>query len=263
MNSSAGALLRFWWLVLAGIAAGALVALVVFNLESSAKHTATARVFVNSQSQLYLRTQQTTVQPQPAKVRPVRGSTGVILKSVQQPATSSSEAPQTQTLVNAANLFPLLIESDRIKTLREARVGKIPGTVKANALNASTNTFGVFRPSSLPIVEVKATSATAGNASLLASSTVAAFATWLHQQQKGAGIPSAQRITVQQLASPALTTTGGPSYGLPLFIGALVLLGFCGLAVIADNARPARPRAEATTRPEPARSAAASPHLDA
>ena len=37
-----------------------------------------------------------------------------------------------------------------------------------------------------------------------------------------------------------LTTTGGPSWGLPLFIGALVLLGFCGLAVIADNARPAR-----------------------
>jgi hypothetical protein len=203
------------------------------------------------------------VQPQAAKVRPVRGSKGVTFKEVQQPATSSNEPPETQTLVNAANLFPLLIESDRIKRIRETRVGKIPGIVKANALNASTNTFGVFRPSSLPVVEVKATSATAGNASRLATATVAAFATWLHQQQKGAGIPSAQRITVQQLAAPALTTTGGPSLGLPLFIGALVLLGFCGLAVIADNARPARPRSEATSRPEPAPSAAASPHLDA
>lgn len=261
MNSSAGALLRYWWLVVAGIAAGVFVALVVYSLESKAKHTATARVFVNSQSQLYLRTQQTTVQPQAAKVRPVRGKGGIKLKAVQQPATANNSAPDTQTLVNAANLYPLLIESDRIKQLREAQSGTIPGTVKANALNASTNTFGVFRPSSLPIVEVKATSATAANAERLATATVQAFASWLHREQRSAGIPSAQRITVQQLAEPVLTTTGGPSYGLPLFIGALVLLGFCGLAVVVDNARPQR--ASTARAPESAPTRAASPHLDA
>jgi uncharacterized protein involved in exopolysaccharide biosynthesis len=260
MNSSAGALLRYWWLVIAGIAAGVLVGLVVYSLESPAKHTATTRAFVNSPNQLYLRTQQTTVQPQSSRVRPVRGKHGVTLKSVQQPATQSNGAPDTQTLVNAANLYPLLIQSDRIKQLREAQFGTIPGTVKANALNASTNTFGVFRPSSLPIIEVKATSATAGDASKLATATVQAFTTWLVQEQRGARIPASQRITVSQLDTPVLTTTGGPSYGLPLFIGALVLLGFCGLAVVADNARPDEEPAARTTATAPG---PASPNLDA
>ena len=159
--------------------------------------------------------------------------------------------------MNAANLYPLLIESDKIANIREAQAGTIPGTVKANALNSSTNTFGVFRPSSLPIVEVKATSRTAANASELATATVAAFKTWIVDQQRSSRIPSAQRITVQQLETPVVTTTGGPSWGLPLFIGALVVLGFCGLAVIADNARPAR---ETDRASEPVTRTAASPH---
>ena len=162
MNATAGALLRFWWLVIAGIAAGVLVAVFVYSLQSQAKHTATTRVFVSSPSAPYLRTQQP--QSLAPRVRTVRNAGGGT-RTVQQPPTASSEAPDTQTLVNAANLYPLLIESDRIATIRESQAGTIPGTVKANALNSSTNTFGVFRPSSLPIVEVKATSRTAANAS--------------------------------------------------------------------------------------------------
>jgi hypothetical protein len=257
MNATAGALARFWWLVVAGIAAGALVAVLVYSLQSQAQHTATTRVFVSSPSAPYLRTQQT--QTQAPGVRTVRNATGGT-RTVKQPPSSSSEAPDTQTLVNAANLYPLLIESDRISSIREAQTGEIPGTVNANALNSSTNTFGVFRPSSLPIVEVKATSRTAENASKLATATVTAFQTWILDQQRGAGIPSAQRITVQQLQAPVLTTTGGPSWGLPLFIGALVVLGFCGLAVVADNARPAREREPASESAPPG--TAASPRLD-
>ena len=253
MNSTVGALTRFWWLVVAGIAAGALAAIAIYSLQSQAKHTATTRVFVSSPSAPYLRTTQS--QAQTPRVRTVRDASGN-LKTVKQPPTSSSEAPDTQTLVNAANLYPLLIESDKIANIREAQAGTIPGTVKANALNSSTNTFGVFRPSSLPIVEVKATSRTAANASELATATVAAFKTWIVDQQRSSRIPSAQRITVQQLETPVVTTTGGPSWGLPLFIGALVVLGFCGLAVIADNARPAR---ETDRASEPVTRTAASP----
>ena len=120
-----------------------LAAVLVYSLESEAKHTATTRVFVSSPSAPYLRTQQT--QALAPRVRTVRNATGGT-RTVQQPPSASSEAPDTQTLVNAANLYPLLIESDRIKAIREAQAGKIPGTVKANALNSSTNTFGVFRP---------------------------------------------------------------------------------------------------------------------
>ena len=256
MSATAGALVRFWWLVIAGIAAGVLVALVVYSLESEAKHTATTRIFVSSPSAPYLRTQQS--QAQAPRVRTIRNATGT--RTVQQPPSSSSEAPDTQTLVNAANLYPLLIESARIKAIRESQAGTIPGTVKANALNSSTNTFGVFRPSTLPVDEVKATSRTAANATELATATVTAFATWIKDQQRAAGIPSAQRIIVTQLEEPVLTTTGGPSWGLPLFVGALVFLGFCGLAVIVDNARPARERERSS---EHAPSTSASPHLDA
>lgn len=257
MSATAGALLRFWWLLVAGIAAGVFVAVAVYSLESEAKHTATTRVFVNSASAPYLRTQQTqSLAPRVRSVRNAKGGT----RTVKQPPAASSDAPDTQTLVNAANLYPLLIESDRIAKIREAQAGTIAGTVKANALNSSTNTFGVFRPSSLPVVEVKATSRTAANASELATTTVTAFQTWILEQQRSAGIPSAQRITVSQLEDPVLTTTGGPSWGLPLFVGALVFLGFCGLAVIADNARPAR---DAERRSEPLHATAASPNLDA
>ena len=257
MSTTAGALLRFWWLVIAGIAAGVFAAVFVYSLESEAKHTATTRVFVSSPSAPYLRTSQS--QSLTPRVRTIRSATGGT-RTVQQPPPASSEAPDTQTLVNAANLYPLLIESDRIKAIRESQAGTIPGTVKANALNSSTNTFGVFRPSTLPVDEVKATSRTAADAAELATATVTAFATWIKDQQRAAGIPSAQRIIVTQLEEPELTTTGGPSLGLPLFVGALVFLGFCGMAVIADNARPVRDRERQS---EAAPSTSASPHLDA
>jgi hypothetical protein len=257
MSQTVGALVRFWWLVVAGIAAGVFAALLVYSLESEAKHTATTRVFVSSPSAPYLRTQQS--QAQAPRVRTIRSGTGGT-RTVRQPPTASSEAPDTQTLVNAANLYPLLIESDRIKAIRESQAGTIPGTVKANALNSSTNTFGAFRPSTLPVDEVKATSGTAANAAELATATVTAFATWIKDQQRAARIPSAQRIIVTQLEEPELTTTGGPSLGLPLFVGALVFLGFCGMAVIADNARPVRDRERQS---EAAPSTSASPHLDA
>lgn len=259
MNTPAAALLRFWWLVVAGIAVGVFVAVLVYSLESEAKHTATTQVFVNSPSKPYLRTQETqTLTPKARTVRTGKGRT----RTVAQPPSSTSDTPDTETLVTAANLYPLLIGSRQVAAIRQSQAGTIPGTVKANALNSSTNTFGVVRPSTLPVVEVKATSRTAANAAKLVTATVAAFRTWILEQQGDGGIPSAQRITVSELDDPVLTTTGGPSWGLPLFVGALVFLGFCGLAIVADNARPRQAREPA--RPsEPTRTAAASPHLDA
>ncbi|HEY7018687.1 MAG TPA: hypothetical protein VH297_09510 [Gaiellaceae bacterium] len=253
------ALARFWWLVVAGLAAGAFAALVVLNSESAAKHTATATIFVNSRSAPYLRTQETQVQSQGSKLMPVRNGKGTKLRPVQQPSTSTTQAPDTSTLVTAANLYPLLIESDQVKQIREALIGKVPGTVKADALNSSTNTFGVFKPGSLPIVEITATSQLAGHAEELADGTVRAFSRWIAAKQKAAGIPVAQRISVQQLQQPKVTTVGGPSAGLPLFVGGLVVLAFCGLAFMADHAWPAAERRE-RTREAPA--TAASPKLD-
>ena len=55
----------------------------------------------------------------------------------------------------------------------------------SDALNSSTNRFGVYHASPLPIVDVMAKSSTAAIAAQLASATVEAFATWIRQQQAG------------------------------------------------------------------------------
>ena len=263
--SSGRSLLRFWWVVVLGLVAGALVAAVAYKHESGKKYTGTASVFVNSPSAPYLRTQETQTLQQAPKLKTVRSkvkgksSPTVTIKPVAQAPSVTSEPPDTQTLVNAANLYPLLIESDQIKQLREATYGVIPGTLTANALNASTNTYGVYHPSPLPIIQVKAVSHTRANASKLAQDTVQTFARWITAKQKAAGVPATQRIAVQQLQAPVLTSTGGPSKGLPLFIFALIALGACGLAVLFDRSRPEHARASATETPP---STAASPTLD-
>jgi capsular polysaccharide biosynthesis protein len=243
VSTSLHALARFWWLVLAGIVVGAIAAAVVYQQEAKPKYNATTNLFVNSPSAPFLRTQQ----PQQATTTPATKS-------------SAAATPDTETLVNAANTYPLLIQSDLIARVREKRYGVIQGTVTANALNATTNSYGVFRPSPLPVIQVKATSKLPSRAEHLADATVSAFQMWLRKEQHTHGIPKGQRISVQQLESPAVTAIGGRSKGLPAFVGALVLLALCGLAVVIDNHRPAA--APDSTRPTDNRTAAAQHSLE-
>jgi capsular polysaccharide biosynthesis protein len=231
MNTAARALARFWWLVLAGIIVGGAVAVAVYKLEAKPRYTATTSLFVNSPNAPYLRTQQT----------PATTAAGTSSKQSQASAKSSAgqSSPDTATLVNAANTYPLLIESDQVARVREAHYGTLRGTVTANALNATTNNYGVFRPSPLPVIQVKATAKDPNTAEQLADATVGAFQLWLRSQQTKHGIPASERISVQQLSNPAVATTGGRSKGLPLFLGIIVVLAFCGLAIVLDQQRPA------------------------
>lgn len=256
MNGPAHALLRFWWLVLAGLILGGAVAVAVYRLETKGNQTATTKLFVNSPSAPYLRTSQTQLQSQPARVRPVRGKHGTALQSIPGQATSQTQAPDTATLVTAANTYPLLIASDQIARLRTARYGRLPGTVTANALDASTNTYGVYKPSPLPVIEVKTTAKTALGAQRLALATVRAFQSWMTAQQTAHGIPAGQRISVQELEQPVVTKARKRPLGLPVFLGALVFFAVCGLAVLIDRARPATEKTKTQAVPQPA----ASPH---
>jgi capsular polysaccharide biosynthesis protein len=244
VNSSVRALTRFWWLVVAGIIIGAAVAVVVYKLEAKPKYTATTSLFVNSPNAPYLRTQQAPTAT--STVQPSKKSQAVTKYSVAQ------STPDTQTLVNAANTFPLLIQSDPIARVRQEHYGALQGTVTANALNATTNSYGVFRPSPLPVIQVKATANHASTAEQLADATVGAFQIWMKGQQDEHGIPRSDRISVQQLSAPTVETTGGRSKGLPLFLGVIVLLAFCGLAIMLDHQRPASAESRTEEAPGPA-----------
>ncbi len=227
------ALVRFWWIVAAGLVAAILVALVVAGRQPSAVYTASENVLVTSPSAPYLRTVQT--------------GTGPAAKT-KQPAAGTTTAVDTLSLVNAANLYPLLIQSDAIARLRESLYGPAPGTLSAVALASSTNTFGVYHPSPLPVITVKATAHRPAAAEKLAVDTVKAFGVWILGQQKAAAIPENQRIAIERLGV-RVHSTGGSSSGLPLFAGLVVLLGFCGLAVVADRLRPRRAAAVEESAP--------------
>jgi hypothetical protein len=269
MNPSARALVNYWWLVVVGLVVGALAAVVVVSQQSSKKYTAEAKLFVNAPNDPYLRTQEQTLTPQAPKLHAVRTVTPgtstptTRLRSVAQPPAVSYAAPDTDTLVKAANLYPFLITSDAVKQLRQQCSGNAAGTVTSTALNSSTNGFGVYHESPLPIVDVLAKSKHSGDAGKLAGCTGKAFATWIAARQKAAKVPAAQRIAVLQLAEPKLSSTGGPSAGLPLFVGLLVLLGFCGLAILADRTRGPRAAVAPAAEPDEAPNRAASPNLGA
>jgi hypothetical protein len=227
MSPTLHALVRFWWIVAAGVVAAILVALVVAGRQPSALYTASENVLVTSPSAPYLRTVQTG-RPAPAPAAKTK-----------QPATTVTTSTDTQSLVNAANLYPLLIQSDAIARLRESLYGPAPGTLTADALASSTNTYGVYHPSPLPVITVKAAAHRSAAAAKLAVDTVKAFSVWIRRQQQASGIPASQRIAIQRLGV-RVRSSGGSSSGLPLFAGLVVLLGFCGLAVVADRLRPPR-----------------------
>jgi len=236
MSPALKALLRFWWLPVAGVAAGAVAAAALVSRQPPAIYTATDTVLVNSPSAPYLRTAQTQATTVPAKSKP-KGKAAKRKAPAQSSVKSTTSAPDTQVLVNAANLYPLLLQSDQIKKLRISLYGKTPGRVTATALASSTNTYGVYHPSPLPVITVKTTSRHPRSAQKLAVDTVSAFSIWIARRQKEAGIPRSQRIMIEQLRV-RVQSSGGPTYGLPGFAFVVVLLAFCGLAVLVDRLRP-------------------------
>jgi hypothetical protein len=237
MNPNARALARFWWLVVAGLVVGGAAAVFAYSVQHGKRHVAVAQLMVNGPNAPYLRGTDTSIAPSSARLRPTRTT-----------STGGAVPPDTQTLVNAANLYPYLIQSDEIARYRESLYGQTPGTLTAVAHNASTNTYGVFHASPLPLIDVTSKAKRADDASTLVQNTIKAFSKWIAVEQRARKIPTSQRLFVQELTTPAVTSTGGPKLGLPIFIGVLVLLAFCGLAVVLGRTTERRAPA-ATSRP--------------
>jgi hypothetical protein len=213
---------------------GLVGAAALVSRQPPAIYTAADTVLVTSENAPYLRTAQMQITQTAGKGKIVKGK---------KPAPSSQTTvvpPDTQVLVNAANLYPQFIQSDEIRKLRVALYGATPGIVTASALASSTNTYGVYHPSPLPLITVRTTSRKPEGAARLANNTVRAFGIWLLRRQKAAGIPKSQRITIEQLRVRVAQSSGNSKLGLPVFAAVLVLLGFCGLAVLLDRVRPRR-----------------------
>jgi hypothetical protein len=257
MNPTLRALLRFWWLVLAGLILGVIAGFLTLQAKADKKYIATAQIFVNSHSDPYLRTSEVTVSRQspPRAVRTRRGASSGSVSATQlikSGPTIVSGAPNTETLVNAANLYPLLIQSDDVAELQ----GTHPPNCKLEATGvfASTNTFGVFKASPVPVVAIKSTCKDQANAIPNSQGRVEAFNTWIIMQQNKNKIPQAQRLLVQELTRPTGTKTiGGPSAGAPIFVGVVVFLIFCGIAILLDRPRPEKEDADDDERPAPTR----------
>lgn len=216
-------LLRYWWVAALGlvVAIGAGVFAVSAEREPY-RYTATAQIFLTSPEAPYYRTGITSEQLRE-------------LPNGEDQRVVDTNPPDTDTLVQAANLYPLLVESDDVAAAREEEFGRVPGTVEAHAI-FSVETASRYRETSVPVIEITGTSGSPEDAVRLADDTVQAFGAWITAQQDAAEVKESQRILIEPLASAQVTaTSGGPSYAIPFLIAAAVFLAFCGLAVMLDS----------------------------
>jgi hypothetical protein len=255
VNDQVRALLRFWWVIVIGLAIAQVAAIMaVYNVDFSSippsltqreqpSYTAEGRLLVSSGEEPYLRRAVTNL--------------------VQPPATADgpakpvevTQAPDTATLVQAANLYPLLIESDEVAKVREDLYGKTEGTLRAQAIFA-ISTPSRFTTSDVPVIQLKSVGDTPQQAIDLVNQTSTAFIRWMTDKQDKRRIKNAQRITVEPLQSPTQALAfGGSSSVLPVLVFGVVLMAFAALAIFLDRMFPRRrtsPAAAAEHRPEPA-----------
>ncbi len=243
------ALLRFWWLVALGVVIGGfLAAWMVYELPGLTPRdkqtwTAAARLLVTSSEGQYIRISvPRTVETASGTPDEGRGS-GAAAGRGSSGALVVADTPNVQPLLAAANLYPLLIESDDVAKLRTKMFGNLPGAVTANAFSA-VSTPVRFSPAQLPVIDIYATSDTGRDAVALAEATAKAFKQWISTEQDRAGIAPKERILIQQLQAPGRTfPTGGPAYGIPLLVAIAVIAAFCMLALLLDQLVPRRARA--------------------
>jgi hypothetical protein len=222
------AFLRFWWVLALGLAAAIAVGGLVAKRHKAATYSTYSQLLVDSAQHPFLRSAlgQGSSGPTTAKSAKAATDAGVGLLS---------PSGEGQVLVNAANFYPMLIQSDVVKAYREKTYGVIPGTVKAKAIGA-TQGINRYVPSIFPIIEIDATAPSADDAIRLATVSATSFGQWLRKQQDANSIPDRQRIDVLPIVMPGTATeTKNTRYSLALIAGIAVFAVFLGLAVLLDR----------------------------
>lgn len=224
------ALVRFWWVVALGVFFGVTIAAwMVYALPSLTPreepvYSAAARLFVTSAEGQYVRLSV------PTQVETTGGTDSDLV--------IVDETPDIQPLLAAANLYPSLIESDEVASLREEKYGALQGDVFATAYTA-VSTPQRFLPAQLPLIDIVATSPTAREAMALAQATADTFGLWIKREQDQAGVAPEDRILIQQLRAPRdAFPSGGPTFGLPILAAIAIAAAFVILAVVLDQLFP-------------------------
>jgi hypothetical protein len=254
-NSYVRSLLRFWWLLAIGIGLAALVAVGSVDRikpgippkltpRKAPTYTSSASIMIDSGDCPYCRTSITTTAARGAAAAGSTGKAAAAAAGKKAAVTAVQTAPpDTNVLVNAANLYPQLIQGDQVARLREKTVGVIEGTVLAQTAFSSNRPYGSAKPSYLPLITISTTATTPDGAMKLASGTVDAFRKFLIARQDRAGVPVSQRLLVENVNRPAgaLKVTNS-SMTLPGGLFVVILGAFGGLAILLDRKFPRRDR---------------------
>jgi hypothetical protein len=229
MISYAHAVLRFWWIVALG-AVLAVLAMVMVSRSGVQSYTSVSEVLVTSPQAPYVRISVTDGSgAAPTTTTPGRGG-----RTTTTPLATTS-APDVNTLVRAANLYPFLIESDLVARQRDAMFGELEGVVSARAIFAVANALR-FDPSEIPIIQIAGVAGTPSDSVKLTQSTTDAFRAWIKDSQDEAGLAPRERIVIEQIKRPTeIFVAGGTSTSLVLLVGAAILLAFAAFAVVLDR----------------------------
>lgn len=240
MTTYAHAVRRFWWIVALG-AVVAVAAMFIVSRSGTATYTSVSEVLVTSPQAPYVRI---SVTDQQAATLPGQGDTGRARAGTELATTS---APDVNTLVRAANLYPFIIESDLVEGRRNRMFGELEGVVSARAIFAVQNALR-FDPSEIPIIQIAGTAASPEEAVRIAQTTTDAFQSWMRASQNEAGLAPRERIVIEQIRRPAeVFVAGGTPTSLVLLVGATLLFGFAALAVLLDRTVGGARAADAST----------------
>lgn len=242
MNAYLRSILRFWWLMVIGLAVAQLAAIVtVYKVDFSSippelsersqpRYSAEGRLLVGDTELSYLRTTITrTVQPPtiPGEETP-------------RAPIEVTQAPDNTTLTYVANLFPFLIESDQVAAVRRELYGVQPGAIKAQGITA-VSTPSRFTPSQIPVIQLIGVGDTPKQAINIVKHTSKAFITWLTRNQDEQGLKPRERVVVRPVLTPVTAAAfGGASSTMPVLVFAIVLLSFVALAIFFDRLFPRR-----------------------
>jgi hypothetical protein len=253
---------RFWWVLVIGAVFALLASLSArysisafppgLEAKEEVSWTAESRLLITSADDPHFRsqiTEEVPIGPATADGSEDAASGEGDGEAVQTAPFSS--APDLNTIIRNANLYPYIIESDQVADYRREQYGELPGSVQALGVT-SVVTANRIELSEIPIIRLIAVASTPDDAVGLADKTGKAFIGWLEEFQKQEEIGQEDRIVVQQLNEPlGAVASSGPSTTLPVLVFFVVLAAFCVLAVLLDRLVPPRQPRPARTDVEP------------